>query len=996
MKIGIAHFTDIHFSTKTNIDNKLSSCISALKNDFYGVGAIYFVLSGDIAFSGKKEEFDLAKSFFNKIKQLLEKHYQPLKIKVIIVPGNHDCDISRDTQLRRNSIENMKYSTLGSDNSVVDGCLDVQEDFWKYYSLYNPIPSDKLFWQVKDEVDGCKICFNCINTSWVSQKNEKVGGLFFPVKRYDSFNNFDCDLTIGVWHHPYNWFNPSTTENNKKEFEMFTERLASVHFLGHEHQNEFYKKKNMNTGDKLSLLSGKVFSDDAHPNNSGFQTIVLDLNTKIGELKQYDWRKTFFDSVATSEVSFKKEVFKKYELNSDFLKSLEEIKIPLVIGDKSKVCISEIFVFPDLEVMNADTKILDNYPDSQEILKNKYGHCLLAGDSQIGKSSLLRNIFLKKYAENKTPILMTGKDIKELDFKRILKRVFRRQYKNGDEHFEEYQQLDKSNKVLLIDDYHTCSYSATSVYEMLREAMEKFDLVVLSIDKTHSMLPVLQAEFKAIKFFNIKPLGHFKRNALVERYIYLKGNTNYDNDVLTEQQETFDKVQGVLGDKLIPSFPIFILSILQSLELNAPRQNETSFGYCYQTLIHYSLFKANVKIDDIDGYFNFLSEIAYEFIKRDVDVISENDFMQFFTNYKIRFVFGTYSKVRETLISSRILIFDDDEIYFGYDYILYYLSAKKIADIIHKPEGKAIVKKLFDKLHIEKNGNILVFVTHHSKDITFIEDSLLHSMIILTDYQPITLASDDPFYNHLKQIIDDFSNDILELHKNPKTVREEKLRKMDEIESNRQIRKEEEEEDLISLPIRQSLRSIDIVGQIIRNRKGSLEKDQIKNMIKEVYTTGFRTVSYTAELLNSVKNKIIIVLNKDETILDSSRGDIEKAISEFIITMSLDSCLGIFAKITSVMGIKDLKVLFNEVADELDTPAAKLVSFGINSYYGNISENELKAIVAYLKGNNVAMQILRGRVKTYVYNRNLDIKTKQKFAKLLDMSVPLPNQNPDY
>src|ERR1700743_350309 len=118
MKIGIAHFTDIHFSIHTKIDNKLGSCINALKNDFYGLESIYFVLSGDISFSGKKEEFDLAKSFFNTIKQFIEKQYPYLTVKMIIVPGNHDCNMERDTQVRRHALENMKYDYLGTDNSV--------------------------------------------------------------------------------------------------------------------------------------------------------------------------------------------------------------------------------------------------------------------------------------------------------------------------------------------------------------------------------------------------------------------------------------------------------------------------------------------------------------------------------------------------------------------------------------------------------------------------------------------------------------------------------------------------------------------------------------------------------------------------------------------------------------------------------------------------------------------------------------------------------------
>lgn len=68
-----------------------------------------------------------------------------------------------------------------------------------------------------------------------------------------------------------------------------------------------------------------------------------------------------------------------------------------------------------------------------------------------------------------------------------------------------------------------------------------------------------------------------------------------------------------MGDKLIPSYPIFVLSILQSMNLVKPNNYEqTSYGYCYQSLIHFALAaKAKIKNEDIDTYINYLSELAF-------------------------------------------------------------------------------------------------------------------------------------------------------------------------------------------------------------------------------------------------------------------------------------------------------------------------------------------------------------------------------------------------
>jgi hypothetical protein len=990
MKIGIAHFTDIHFTTKTNIDYRLASCIGALKNDLYGASRLYFVISGDIAYSGLREEYALAKKFFNLIKQLLEKEYPGMAVKMVIVPGNHDCNFAHNTQARQNSIDSMRYSSLGDDNSVVDICLNVQQDFWEYYLEYNPVPEDKLFYQVLDTVGDVKICFHCINTSWLSEIHEKPGSLFFPVKRYDAYDDFkDFNINIGVWHHPYNWINPSTAENNKKEFQRFTERIAPVHFLGHEHEEEFYRSKNMDTGNQVNLLSGKVFNDDKAKTLSGFQTVVIDVDGKSGKLKKYSWKKDFYDSIDAPDVSFMQKLYTRYEISPDFYKSLEETRIPLVIGDRKKVRLSEIYVFPDIEVVEADTKKFDNYFDAERLLREPAKYCVLTGEDQIGKTSLLYSVFFNKYKEGSSPVMISGDDIKGNEFLKTIKRAFKKQYTSGDKHFESYLQLDKSKKVLLVDDYQKCKVAPAAAYLFFKEAMEKFEMVLVTIDSSYSNMPLIQAEFKEIEFLRIKPLGYSKQNELVEKYLYIKNHKNSEYDELSELQATFDQVQGVLGDKLIPQLPVFILSILQSLDYNSSRQSETSFSYCYQTLIHYSLHKADVPNDNIDSYFNFLIELAYHFVKHNIDVLSEDDFMKFYRDYKDRFIAPQYVKLFSTLRDSKILVFDNDEIYFGYEYILYFLSAKKIADMINSPEAKKIINKLFNDVHEDKSGNILVFITHHCKDMTFIEESLLNSMVILEKFDPITLALDDPFYSHIKEIVRDLSDNILETNKNPNEERRRQLKDLDREESKMPEKADDDTFGRDILPIKQAYKSIAIVGQIVRNRKGSIEIPKLKEMIREVYTTGFRTINYSSDLLVAAKEKIIHALNAEDEILDANKSEITKAVNEFITTSCFEYCLATFGKIIGSMGIKDLKNLFNDVSEEMNTPAAKLVTFSINSYYGSINEPELKSLVLFLKGNPVALSILRSRVKSYVYNKKLDIKTKQRFAKLLDMEIPI-------
>ncbi len=994
MKIGILHLTDIHFTEKTDLQERIHPFCQALIKEYRGLERLYFIISGDVANMGKKEEYDKAHKFLSVVKQLLCGECKTLQIRYIFVPGNHDCNFQHDSQLRRNVINTISYQSLGTDNSVSDVCLGVQKNFWEFYGLYNPLPEDKLMYQVKDVVGSRSIAFHCINTAWMSQIEEKVGGLFFPVARYGKKVPLVKGINIGVWHHPYNWFNPNTNENNKKEFERFTEQIASTHFFGHEHEHAFYTSENKSSGETINLLSGELFNDDKKKSLSGFQTVILDIVSNRGELRKYQWKDGIYSNTLNKEIDLDREVQKPFKVKEEYIQELEKIRIPLTIDNNKAVKLSDIFVYPDLEAANNEMDTFESYVGSHRLLEPGTKNCVIDGDSQIGKTSLLSMLYLDYLENDCYPVLLAGRDFKEPNLDKIVRKAFKTQYMGRDYDYELYQQLGPSKKVLLIDDYQDCKFNPTTTRAIFDEASLKFGKVIVVLDAANSIVPSMKAEFHDVTYYSIKPLGYKKRNDLIERYQLLKEDpyTINEQKFIDGVKTSFDNVQAILGDKLIPSYPVFILSILQALEYKPLKQNETSFGYCYQTLIHYSLHKAGVANEDIDTYFNILTELAYHYIDKETDTIRTSEMLTFYQGYEANFICPSYDVLLRTLKKSKIIIEEAGVYSFGYNYILYYLSAKKIADLLHTREGKEMINKLFEKLYEERNANILVFVTHHSKDITFIEQSLLNSMMVLEKIAPITMEKNDPFYNATKEFAEELKNDILEANRNPKDERKRVLEIQDQRHANLQkVRSTIPEEDLdmyrkMSLPFQQSFRSIEIVGQIIRNRKGSLPKPQLLDMIGELYTTGFRTIGYISNMLVNAKEGILEYINA-ETGGSEDGIYIEKRIERFVQMTSFEACLSVFSKLMHSMGNRDLKQLYVEVARKMGTPAAKLVSFSINSYYGTISPEELKALADELKGNIVALRILRARVTSYVYHRNPDYKTKQKFASYLHMTL---------
>jgi hypothetical protein len=990
---GIIHLSDIHFSIDTRLETSLF--FNAIRDEFMQCSKLFFVVSGDIAKTGKASEYEKALDFFTDVVDRLKHRYPELEIRYIFVPGNHDCNFDIDSDLRKNTINNINYNTIGNDNSILDACLGVQSDFWNFYDLVcENLPQNKLYYRIKDIVGNKTICFHCFNTAWMSQKNELSGSLFFPVKKIpELIETSEYDINISTYHHPISWFNPNTAENNKKEFQNTIDILSSLQLIGHEHNNELRETKNIDRPDSKTLCaSGEVFYSAESPEESGFQVFIFETNTNSFLLKRFRRKDNLYQQYSQKSYYLEKKHQRPLELRHDFMKDLNRISIPLFF-DENTISLSDIYVYPDLEEMDLKANESLVYIDAESLLNSsEEATFLLEGESQCGKSALLNVLFLRFYEKGLYPLLLKGNDINNDNINRIMHLSFIKQYHSVDGAEDRFRQLPKEKKVLLLDDIHTCPINNTKRQKILQSISDLFGFTFIVIDTAISILPQCQASFKNVKSYSIKSFGYSKRNDLVENYLKCKHIKTFSGiDQFDRTKEVFEKLCAILGDKLIPPYPIFILTILQSLEYNSLNTNETSYGYCYQTLIHLALNQAGVTKDDIDAYINFITELAFRLFNDNVDSIAESDFRKFHDEYSRKFLRLDYKTIESDLLKSKILKNDFGSMTFGYIYIHYFLAAKKIAEIIDTKEGKKIVLDLFNNLHVERNANILVFITHHTKNPSFIDDSILNAMIQFDETKPITLEKDCHYYNLLRDILEDIKQEVIEM-RDPIKERERELKDRDNLVRERSDLHNDDkniEKDIALRPFLQSFRAIEIVGQIVKNRKGSLPMDTLRQMVTELYFTAFRLIGFLGEQIKISKDDLATRIQEKVTKQDSDQ-DIEKKVRRFLQYLSLQACLGVFSKIIHHVGVRELRDLYNDVALTIGTPASKIVSFSINTCYGKLNIKELEDLAKEFKNNPVAMQIIRSRVKSYIYNNiNVDYRLKQKIGSCLNMRIPV-------
>ena len=1002
MKLAILHLSDMHIDNENYLwlTKRTKSIVSAVWNDFSECGKIIIVVSGDIANSGKKDQYGYAKSFFKTLlRAFAEKRLgdTELENKIICVPGNHDCDFDINDNARKMLLPSIRANVEMVDNSVYDVISAVQNNFKEFVK---DIMIDKTFsLSINNNVivnaGGKTILFRLYNTAWMSSLKEAQNSIVMPLEMIET-KSIDADLVISLFHHYYSWITPSC-DNNKNRFRKYVTKTSNMILYGHEHIPSSSQVKDYYENEIVNEFEGGTlyFSQAGGTKTSSFNSIILDLDSFECVVRSFDYSGSIYSMEKERQVNLNQErKMDEFRHNIDFQKSLKKMSIPIHNSENVKMTLDDFFVYPDLDRINKrQLKVDEDFTDSSSIIDDtQYQLVMLEGDDQCGKTSLLNMYYLRFVDKYMYPILIKGKNIVNGNIDKIIGKAFDEQYCSQNK--EKYLQNDTTKKILIVDDFDECRLDDTSKKKLIDQFLIRFSKVIITTKENENVVSsYFLMEKKNTLAARIKPLGHVKRNELVKKF-YLTYDVNassLQNQALLERVKAgFDMVENFLGKEYIPSFPIYILSILLS---NTKMQNssleQTSYGYCYEALITCALLSCVNDKTKIDRYYNVLTNLAYYIYQKNNRPISEVDFKQFYDQYQAIYYSESYKEVKNNLLKCNLLRCNDDYYYkFSYSYIYYFLVAKYMADNMHCKEGLNDIMNLCENIHDEQKANILIFIAHHIKNPQFVEATQLALMSALDNQKPVSLDRDDDYYKLLNEICENLKKEIVKPTEeiDPEKEREKILKRQDENErlvSNDKI-------DSSSQPIEiqnmnKSLRSIEVVGQIVKNRQGSLPKPNIKTMVMEMYEAAFRTISYFGTIIESEREHVIedVISNKREGV---SNSEIIKKIDSFFELSSLNFCLFVFSKVINSVGSKELRSTFSQIADEIGTPAAKLVSFSIISCFSKIAIPELEVLVEDLKDNPVAMSIIRARVRSYLYNNYVSFSDRQKIINTVNLN----------
>ncbi len=285
------HLSDFHLrvSTGWSQDAVLSSMLADIRDRYGGAGRPDLVfLTGDIAFSGKEDEYKLAEEFIRKLCSAID---LPLD-RLCVVPGNHDIDRDREEDAVIGARRLLESSTevdrfLGNEGRR--RTLFARQEAFRAFAnrivtppTYSPVSYTH---QRVLQVGALRVRVLLLDSAWLASGGPSDAGDLLVGERQvlDCAEPNDECLTFALLHHPFAWLR----EFEQTSIENLIARSAQVCLRGHVHSPDL-RATDGPQGRLMTFTAGAAFQSRTADNT--YLWCTVDLMTGLGEKVSHRYR----------------------------------------------------------------------------------------------------------------------------------------------------------------------------------------------------------------------------------------------------------------------------------------------------------------------------------------------------------------------------------------------------------------------------------------------------------------------------------------------------------------------------------------------------------------------------------------------------------------------------------------------------------------------------------------------------------------------------------
>lgn len=859
MKILFLHLSDAHLRDNTKLSDINPNAIVNSLGQMGDFDECIFVFSGDIAYSGKPNEYKVAGGLFGKIlKGISEKYLLGKHIRTLIVPGNHD-NLAKVPE--RNGEDIKKYFGDNCTDSHYQDDLFQLKDFFEFANRNGCYKKARGIEVQKISFGNFVIKVNLINSapfSILGSDNGDKGRHYFPDYElskldFDRHENF----TISIIHHGPEWFSDDVKRT------LFSKMYATSElvFVGHEHfsQNE---DKVVNGGKKIDISTGiALYGTDEE---RGFNAIVLDTNkgTLIGYKFIYNGK--IYKPSSTPVLENKGVEFRgknKFTFTREFRAFLESDT-----DQREGARYLDYFVFPSMEAKNINEDLKNYNVTSEEKfmelfkIKRKIS---IEGTSKSGKTILAKYLALK-LSEDFVPLYLTEEDFGAKSSKKILKYALDNQYGN-DADLDEYLQLSKEKKVLIVDRYDKLEREKWKTF--LEEVGEEFAHIILlcgpdwNLDIKERALEELTVD--EVFYLKICPFYYGKREELITRIcstrvdgrvIDLPEKVKKINDEITSQIKYF---------QLNPDFIHQYVDYYLNNSYAGSQDDNNVFNKVFEANITFRI-RQNAKKENVAEILIALDYVAYYIHFQKKYPLPVEEFKAAVKAYNEKYdndidAGMVYDVAKKANIIKEIS--GNLGIEFCDENILAYFTAMHLNRAFNEGECQEELKYVLDNICFGINGDIILFLSYIASNIQILNPIMESIVKHMDSWEELSL--DEKNIEYLYEVSAPIKTKLPDKEDKKRSI-EQKSNMEREIVEEKKVSAEslysydEKKANSFENKITKAINYLELVAKILPNFRHILTGPQKQAIVQVLY---------------SYPNKLLYFMLKDisdnrETIID--------------------------------------------------------------------------------------------------------------------------------
>jgi predicted MPP superfamily phosphohydrolase len=1028
MRLTILHLSDIHFREDRNpISSRVRAIASALSSVSPRPEAVLTIISGDVAYSGKPEEYHAAKKFLSELEAEIRRLDEHLEYEMVSVPGNHDCYLPEAaTTLRRALVGGIEptLQTHRPDREIVNQLLAAQ---LSYFTFQDDVTSsrtdfdDRLCKTELVVLKEARIQVNLYNTALLSQRSEIQGTLRVPTAIFDSKIQSapDAALSIAVLHHSHAWFE----SENGLQFRRHLDDSADLILSGHQHFDHAYIKQNLE-GQRTLCLEGSALQTDAYSSNSGFNIIELDVTERKHRVVHCEWKKDHYRATGTQEWSafVGNRAFRhEFRVSDEFRKFLADPGAGYSHSRKREISLRDIFVYPDLTVrrMAVKARPKEILPEQFHGFIRNSSHLIFEGPPQSGRTALAKITFSDLLDSlGYVPVFIEGRDLKagsERAFANRINKAVSHQY--SADLVEKFGLFDPARRALILDDWHKAELNSKARTEFLSLAYKMFGKIFLFSDPTFDVQEFVtrakdQSSILQFQSASLSQFGHRARGRLIEKWLFIGREQTHDRKDLTREiDEIENTVVTLLGKNTLPKFPFIVLSVLQAhQEKKTTRAEAGSYGYVYEVLITTALGTTAKSPSDIDKKYTFLSLLAYRMFKSGTETLPHTEIVSICEDYFRLYGLKMASDgMLEDLIGARILALSDGNYRFFYSYYFEYFVARYYKDAFQNPteNTRALAEELSeitDHINLDQYAKILMFFLYFTKNESVITQLMNNAAQVFARYSAATFESDIEFANSLYKAAPELElpgGSVQENRDERRKAQDEAEKKLPTPSEGKKIKYSEDLDDGEKLHI--ASKYLELLGQILRNFPGSLKAKAKLEIAQCTYLLGLRmaaaildmlrkAVAFYRELLRNALDQQSQELKqarssednrseaKPATTVASDFKEIGEQADQLFLVLTRLCVLCTIKNISFNVGSPELDQTYSDVLQSLDDSiAVKMVNLSIRlDHFRGFPEDKVSEILKEVKKSVFARHVLADMVIGHFTFFEVDHRIRQR------------------